>query len=114
VGAVALAAAGAAAAWWAVSVRGPQREALQALEEYLHDPESARLKDVRRVASSGAICGRLNAKNRMGGYSGYRDFIVFPDGDVRVEPDPDRTSTTADEIRNWGVLFDGNCFELTR
>lgn len=99
-------------AWWMFNVRAPQTLAMNALERYLHDPESARLKDVRRVDSSGAICGRVNAKNRMGGYSGFLEFIVFPDGDLRIEPDPERPRTTADEIRNWGVLYDGNCFEL--
>lgn len=98
-------------AWWAANVRGPQTVAMQALENFLHDPESARLKDVHRVARTGAVCGRVNAKNRMGGYGGYLEFIVFPDSELRIEPDPERPGTTPAEIRNWGTLYDTNCFE---
>lgn len=54
------------------------------LEDSLIDYESARFRDVRVVLLSPnrrdrsqvvlAICGQANARNRMGGYNGYKDF----------------------------------------
>ncbi|WP_312136595.1 hypothetical protein [Brevundimonas sp.] len=54
------------------------------LEESLVDYESARFRNVRVVLLSPnrrdrsqvvlAVCGQANARNRMGGYNGYKDF----------------------------------------
>lgn len=54
------------------------------LEGSLVDYESARFRDVRVVLLSPnrrdrsqivlAVCGQANARNRMGGYNGYKDF----------------------------------------
>jgi len=54
------------------------------LEDSLIDYESARFRDVRVVLLSPnrrdrsqivlAVCGQANARNRMGGYNGYKDF----------------------------------------
>lgn len=54
------------------------------LEDSLVDYESARFRDVRVVLLSPnrrnlsqvvlAVCGQANARNRMGGYNGYKDF----------------------------------------
>lgn len=48
----------------------------------LSDPDSAVFKDEKYVGnwtvSGGYLCGRVNAKNKMGGYVGYRWF----DGDA--------------------------------
>ncbi|MFM9901246.1 MAG: hypothetical protein ACKVOT_09530, partial [Polaromonas sp.] len=35
----------------------------------LKDPQSAQFKDVKKY-SEGVVCGSVNAKNSMGGYSG--------------------------------------------
>lgn len=48
----------------------------------LKDAESARFTDVRVSdvpTSTGmfSLCGKVNAKNAMGGYVGYSDFIGF-------------------------------------
>lgn len=54
------------------------------IKEMLKDPESARFRrvygaqgDVEKIA----ICGEFNAKNSYGGYTGYKPFMVFEDGD---------------------------------
>lgn len=49
-----------------------------AVEDKLTDPESARYKTLRHVQHSGAVCGRVNSKNRMGGYDGFGKFFVRP------------------------------------
>jgi hypothetical protein len=46
--------------------------------EVLNDPESARFRN-SRPGRGGTVCGEYNAKNSMGGYVGFRAFIVFPD-----------------------------------
>lgn len=46
------------------------------LEEVLYDPESVRYKNLRET-NFGAVCGEYNAKNRYGGYIGFKPFIFF-------------------------------------
>lgn len=62
-----------------------------AIEERLTDPESARYKSLTQVRRTGAVCGRVNSKNRMGGYDGFKYFTVVEvagRAEVRVEGDP--------------------------
>lgn len=52
--------------------------ARQAVLWKLTDPDSAKFRNVIVVAKPGqakAVCGEVNAKNRMGGYAGYKRFI---------------------------------------
>jgi hypothetical protein len=49
------------------------------VKDGLSDPDSALFKDDREYAQKDGkvvVCGRVNAKNRMGGYVGYRMYIV--------------------------------------
>ncbi len=69
--------------------------AKQVLERDLFDPSSAQYQNVRVVESlpssiaarqlsvPGGVCGRVNAKNRFGGYVGFRPFIWI-EGDEAV------------------------------
>lgn len=50
------------------------QELMDSFEDVLLDPYSARFKDIV-VQPSGNICGMVNAKNRMGAYTGYRHFM---------------------------------------
>ena len=75
----------------------------------LNDPASLQLKDVKHFGE--ISCGQFNAKNEMGGYSGYKSFIHHKDGivtdtfvngsfsskrltfgETRAELDPEQTS----------------------
>lgn len=54
------------------------------VKDILVDPESASFKNIRaedRTLANGAVerkfCGQVNAKNRMGGYSGFAHFTGF-------------------------------------
>ncbi|AVJ32374.1 hypothetical protein CLM74_06075 [Stenotrophomonas sp. MYb57] len=52
--------------------------AKRAVRRELEDPASAHFVDVRAnyTEAFGVVaCGRINAKNKFGGYSGYRRFI---------------------------------------
>lgn len=51
------------------------------LKESLRDPGSAKFEGVgaHRVASGGFVfCGRMNAKNGFGGYTGFERFVASP------------------------------------
>lgn len=60
-------------------LREMEARARRALEAELFDPFSARFRNVR-AGRNGAICGQYNAKNRLGAYVGFRDFVVGRDG----------------------------------
>lgn len=50
-------------------------EAEGAIKQLLNDPDSAKFSDVQPGALKGSFCGRVNAKNRMGGYVGNTPFF---------------------------------------
>jgi len=52
----------------------PNSEAQEAIKRLLNDPESAKFADVI-TGNDGNVCGRVNAKNRMGGYVGTVPFF---------------------------------------
>lgn len=51
----------------------------KAMEAYLFDPYSVRFRSLR-AGRGGAVCGQYNAKNRLGAYVGFRDFVIGKDG----------------------------------
>jgi hypothetical protein len=53
------------------------RAAHDALKEGLYDPQSAQFR-AEGVGDSGSVCGEVNAKNRLGGYVGFRRFVYVP------------------------------------
>lgn len=71
-----------------VKLPGQQRitidRAQQLVQERLTDPASAQFKSLQQ-AKSGAVCGRVNSKNRMGGYNGFLGFVVSTYGFVLFE-----------------------------
>lgn len=56
----------------------------------LADPESAQFRNERLFSdwsvSGSAMCGEVNAKNRMGGYTGFKTFNALP-GTAVIEAD---------------------------
>jgi hypothetical protein len=50
----------------------------------LKDPDSAKFK-LFFISKYGAGCGFVNSKNSMGGYTGFKEFVVGPDGEVKFE-----------------------------
>ncbi|TPL96416.1 hypothetical protein FJ960_26115 [Mesorhizobium sp. B2-3-11] len=63
----------------------------EALGDQLIDPYSAKISDLFHGMNNGVVCGRINAKNRMGGYVGYAPFYVYTSDRkaeiIRQEPD---------------------------
>lgn len=57
-------------------------EAKNMLKNHLKDGKSASIKGVRAFTSNGLACGRVNAKNSFGAYSGYQRFLVDTESGV--------------------------------
>jgi hypothetical protein len=57
--------------------------AKKAMARVLFDPVSVIYLDLR-PGKNGSACGKVNAKNRMGAYVGYKDFVVDKDGNVEM------------------------------
>jgi len=79
-----------------------EREAMAVLAEYLFDPGSAKVSNVfRGDPPSNAVCGHIQAKNRLGAYVGKRTFVIIPSAfggrpDVRISSD-----SAAEPDTNW-------------
>lgn len=62
-------------------VRAAAAAARDEVTKDLADPESARFRNVRafQMKPGAAIifCGEINAKNQLGGYTGYRPFVAL-------------------------------------
>lgn len=74
----------------------------------LVDPESARYRDVYLVSMPGTggvlFCGSVNAKNGLGGYTGYRRFIAVPGAQAWTEDTEGFAATWTDVCRPSRVL----------
>lgn len=53
-----------------------KEKAKNAILAVLKDPGSAQFQDLRGADMGGnySLCGKVNAKNAMGGYTGFKDF----------------------------------------
>lgn len=68
-----IAAAGAAfAAWWHLPIWRGQ----QIVRAKLKDPDSARFEQVTHNRQNDVVCGWVNAKNSLGGYTGRKLFML--------------------------------------
>jgi hypothetical protein len=55
-----------------------QKAIAPAMERDLFDPASAQYRALRE-GRNGAICGKVNARNRYGAYVGFKDFVLSKD-----------------------------------
>lgn len=78
------------------------------IEGLLVDPESARYRDVYLVSMPGTggvlFCGQVNARNGMGGYTGYRKFIAVPGAQAWTEDTEGFAATWNDVCRSSRIL----------
>lgn len=89
----------------AILLGGCQSEAGRAISDAqqlaardLADPGSAQFRNVAYYPNGKSVCGEINAKNRMGGYVGYRRFFVV-DGAATIEQEPGVIVTDVDQLR---------------
>lgn len=97
------------------------KAAEDALRETLKDPESAQFRNVRTVEAlppgesnvdyidkshpglPAGVCGEYNAKNAMGGYTGFDKFIWLPEDKRLILPDEDGLISVASSggVSRW-------------
>ena len=78
----------------------PKRQAIDDVRANLVDPDSAKFFDVYVSAQKGGACGYVNAKNKMGGYAGDRQFLVAKSKAVYFEPiAPSEYSTHEEKMK---------------
>src|SRR5665647_83863 len=53
------------------------RIAIESVKQKLSDPYSAQFENIRLANFEGltVVCGQVNAKNKLGGYTGFTDFV---------------------------------------
>ena len=67
---------------------GLENEAKRAVRQSLFDPDSAKFESVLTNQGSGAVCGFVNAKNRMGAYVGSSPFVYQKGSGVTLVREP--------------------------
>ncbi|MCH8622542.1 hypothetical protein [Undibacterium sp. TS12] len=75
----------------------PRHQGEQLVREALKDPDSAVFRDVKYFRKTKGVCGLVNAKNSLGGYVGFNDFMLNADGKVTFAPTGDSSVGSADE-----------------
>lgn len=77
--------------WERRGIASAEQRAREIMRSVLVDPESAQFHSLV-VAADGSICGEMNSRNRMGGYVGFRRFVIWPGGLLEVDPGRERLS----------------------
>lgn len=89
------------------------QEVIVKIRRELNDPDSAIFESVTispLTRSGVAVCGSVNAKNRMGGYAGFRDFFYTRQDGLAIEPEElplprNLASTDMDELSRYDEEF---------
>jgi hypothetical protein len=79
---------------------GPSRlkQAEEIASHNLNDPGSTQFREVK-ASGENCVAGELNAKNRMGAYTGFRPFIVdLRKNEVAIMPDPPSRENDSDTM----------------
>ena len=64
-----------------------EQKARAAIAGEIDDPASAQFANIR-AGSAGSVCGDVNAKGEKGELTGFRPFVVSPEGVALVSPTP--------------------------
>lgn len=77
-----------------------------AIKDILNDPASAQFKDMIYMAQSGAVCGRFNGKNSMGGYVPFQLFAYSANGTFIVVEDASRVygEASIEKLNKLGAI----------
>lgn len=84
---------------WMVWHMQPEPEWKQRLLAKLTDPTSAQIRNVEIGDITGWVCGEVNSKNRMGGYVGFKDFMI-------MQPNPPTRT-------DWNIYIEGEYAAVT-
>lgn len=71
----------------------------------MKDPDSVKFRNVAADKSGAFVCGEVNAKNAMGGYSGYTPFYGDGRGMLRIKAE----SMTDGEKAAFDAMSQATC-----
>lgn len=84
----------------------PEATHREIVRERLFDPESARFRNAFRGPNSTLVwCGEVNARNRMGGFTGYSRYIVLLA--AHAPRDPAQADVLLDQRSTDEATFEG-------
>jgi hypothetical protein len=84
--------------WWWLSAR-PISLIKQRVLSALVDPDSAKFGEIRYSPKTDGGCGSVNARNRMGGYMGFTEFVAMKSGEVTFAPaEASESASTTDKL----------------
>lgn len=85
------------------------RVAKEGVQKNLVDPNSAEFRDVhvyKNGTNGKIVCGYVNAKNRLGGFTGYEEFISIGKTTVlKSQGDPDFNGIWASDCNNRYLVY---------
>lgn len=83
----------------------------EGIKKRLRDPESAQFKNVRFYSGGplNVVCGEVNAKNGLGGYSGFERFMASGDNE-----DLASLASDATDSRKMDVAWNNLCVKAPR
>ncbi len=105
-----------AAGWyyWQQSL-SPKAIAQKVARAYLNDPDSAIFEDVKQSKSRENIwCGNLNARTKMGGYGGFKRFIVELHKDKKSPNTIDTARAAGDFVIEDESVFNSIWYDFCR
>ena len=79
-------------------------DAKKAVSQLLIDPDSAKFEGLTKGTEDYIVCGRVNAKNRMGGYVGFSPFFYYSDSKQATLVKPADTS----DFRSYWLALRAN------
>lgn len=96
---------GGIATWWFYM---PIHTIQSVVKKPLLDPDSAQFSEVTFNRSTGYGCGFVNAKNKMGGYVGRKQFVASLEGKVVMAPTeekPEAPRERREELPTFNLNF---------
>lgn len=70
-----------------------------AVESVLKDPSSVQYRNISEYYPA-SVCGEFNARNAMGGYTGFKIFIFEGDkGRIELSPDANRIEVVCSDLK---------------
>jgi hypothetical protein len=78
-----------------------KRRAASLIMNHFADPDSVMIANLTftRLGAAAVFCGRVNAKNRMGAYTGLQPFVIFA-GQVTIGDGRPGTRQTFERFEN--------------
>ncbi|OUM00875.1 hypothetical protein A8M77_19505 [Variovorax sp. JS1663] len=84
--------------WWASTYWIPLQDVKGAVRAKLDNGASAQFEHVWYSKQTRVGCGYVSVKEPAGGYKGKKHFILFPGGELQLEPSRETQGDAAQQI----------------